>query len=215
MYSILPLDKRFHSLALEFVCRQFVAESPLHSAVGIAYEEYVDYLREPFASMVAADMSFVALDRVTSELIGCLIVGDFTTTHEYSSAEPVAIKPIKQLIAELEEAYRQHRLVLPGQVALVDIAVVAASVRKQGVYRQLRAVSHDAAIEKGFKWIVGELSSAATQYYCVEKLRHQVICEVNYHAFCYQGSYPFRSISEPDCIQLVEGVLKTDASVTE
>ena len=207
MYSISLLDKHYHSRAFDFVCRQFVSESPLHRATGVIYEEYVDYLREPFATLVTAGMSFIATEEQTGDLIGCLVAADYTAPQQNDAPVPDSIKPIKQLLLDLESSYERERKILPGDIALVDTAVVAPSARKQGVYNSLRQTVHAVASDRGYRGIVGELSSAATQNYCVQKLGHRVVSEIDFQSFCYAGSYPFRSIQEPASIQLVEAAL--------
>jgi len=205
--TIIPLERPHYEEALKFTASEFCAGSTLHRALGIHSCDYIKYLRQPFLSLAAENLSFIALDSATNSIVGCILSGDYSCSSAADNVTPDQLKPIAALIRELEEKYKSHRVVNPGSILLVDIAVVAHTVRGQGIYRQLRNTVHDAGTSRGFKYVIGELSSLATQQLCVKKLGHKVVCEIQYDRFEYQGDYPFVSIKEPACIQLVEGVL--------
>jgi len=90
------------------------------------------------------------------------------------------------------------------------MAVVSSSYRHRGVYRRLREVVHCVGHNAGFKRVVGELSSAATQRVCVAEFGHTVCAEIHYDAFEFSGRRPFCLIRDPCSIQLVEGELKAN-----
>lgn len=207
MYSISRLKKSKYDEALLFVCREFVVESVLHRQTGVLLHDYLDYMRSPFAALVEEGLSFVATDVATGQIKGCLLAGDFLRFTSPNEVYADEIKPITALIAKLEDCYRAKRQIAPGTVLLVDIAVVAMSARRHGVYTRLREAVHAAGAAKGFEQVVGELTSTPTQNMCVNKLGHRVICEIAYGSFQYEGRYPFESITEPGSIQLVEGSL--------
>nr|MBX2838286.1 hypothetical protein [Gammaproteobacteria bacterium] len=60
----------------------------------------------------------------------------------------------------------------------------------------------------GFRSVVGELSSSATQHLCINKFGHTVQAEIAYESFMYEGENPFSKIKEPPSIILAEGDLK-------
>lgn len=220
-YSIQPLQLADAEQALQFVCREFVAGSPVHRAVGVAYEEYLGYLRSPFTTMAAEGVSFVAIEEATAEIAGCVLAGDFhpdvsgsnmlptevTSSKEPDSTVPESMRAIKALLTELERPYQQRLSNKPEETLIVDIAAVNRRTRGQGLYRRLRLAAHEAAKKRGFSRVVGELSSAATQRFCVEQLGHKILNEVAYKTFRFNNTNPFASIEQPPTIQLVEGSL--------
>jgi hypothetical protein len=217
-YIIQPLVLADAEQALQFACREFVTESPVHRVVGVAYDEYLSYLRAPFMTMAAEGLSFVAVDTESAELAGCVLAGDFCPETNAPLSEelqydephdevPESMRAIKALLNELERPYKQSVSNSSDEILIVDIAAVNRAARGQGLYRRLRLSAQGAAKERGFSRVVGELSSAATQRFCVEKLGHKIINEVAYKTFRFNDTLPFASIEHPSTLQLVEGVL--------
>ena len=181
----------------------------LHRALNIPLGEYTRYMTEPVLSLLAEELSFVAVDSEDGSICGCILAGEYPAAAKSndSSITPEFIKPVNALLTELDRLYLEQRSVKPGTALLVDIAVVSSKAAGQGIYTRLRQTVHKAGPERGYRVIVGELTSAATQYTCVKKFGHRLICEIPYKAFEYNGRYPFASITEPASIQLVEGIL--------
>jgi hypothetical protein len=207
MYSVLPLEPGRYREALAFVCREFVAGSVLHRATSIAADDYLGYLGGSFYTTADECLSFIAIEATTGNIVGCLLAGDFCASSAPGKITPPSLQPIRALLEELEAKYQRRTTVLAGSSLLVDIAVVSSNVRRQGLYARLRQAAHTLGALRGFTIVIGELSSAATQGLCVNKLGHRVACEIEYRSFAFEGRYPFRCIDSPKSIQLVEGLL--------
>jgi len=207
MIDIHALGKSEAADALRMVCEAFVMGSVLHKAMNISIDEYLQYLREPFLAAIDEGMSLVAVDTSTSATVGCILAREYSGVSAKIPDVPMKIRPINALLAELEKKYLETREITPGLFMLVDIAVVSPVVRGQGIYRKLREKSQDLGQSLGYTYVIGELSSAATQHLCVDKMGHQIKSEIEYATFEFQGSRPFESIEKPRSIQLVEGRL--------
>ncbi len=207
MISLVPLPTNLREQALDFVCREFISGSVLHRAAGIEYDQYIEYMRQPFNAMVDEDISFIAIEKESDAIVGCLVAGDFALHTSEVQTVPEFIKPVAALLAELEKPYRKTRMPQLGSVLVVDLAVVSNRVKGQGIYTRLRGLAHDVGRDKGFEFVVGELSSLATQKMCVGKMGHRIMSEIFYDTFSYNGAFPFCDIDEPKSIQLVEGKL--------
>jgi len=121
---------------------------------------------------------------------------------------PDSIRPVAALLQSLDALYRNQRQIVLGDYLLVDMAVVSSAACGQGLYRKLRTFVHQHGCNAGFKWVVGELSSAATQRVCVADFGHKICAEIDYRSFEYSGQRPFSTISDPRSILLVEGELE-------
>lgn len=208
MYSIQPLTDQRYSETLDFVCREFVAGSVLHRVSGISPNEYSDYLRTSFHATVMQGLSFIAVEEPGKRIDGCIMAGEFSPDNAEQSAVPDKFKPMNALLSELESVYRKQRVIVPGAFLLVDIAVVSSSARGGGIYTRMRETVQLRGKDRGYRYVIGELSSAATQYLCREKMGHRLIAEINYRSFQYQGTFPFAAIEDPPSIQLLEGSLE-------
>lgn len=206
--DILPLSKENSDAAFSLACSVFVDASVLHEAVGVSIKEYREYMRGSFETMRKQELSLVAIDSSTNEIIGCLIACDYTSQVQNPSAIPDTLKPINALLQDLDNIYRGTQRVTAGQCLLVDMAIVSPLARGLSVYSRMREAIHMVGRAVGFTKVVGELSSAATQHVCINKFGHRVCAEIEYASFEYSGRRPFAKIKEPLSIQLVEGELK-------
>ena len=87
------------------------------------------------------------------------------------------------------------------------MGAVSSLAAGQGVYQKLRNAAQNNAKELGYRFVVGELSSASTQHVVLNKLGHSKVAEVLFSSFEFAGSRPFASINEPESIVLAEGML--------
>lgn len=179
----------------------------LHRTVGVSLDEYRKYMHRSFDAMCQQDLSVVATDTVSNKIVGCLVACDYALAEQGSTDMPECMKPVSALLQKLDSLYREGRCIEPGDYLLVDMVAVSSEVRNRGIYRTLRQAVHQIGYDAGFKWVVGELSSAATQRVCRSEFGHTVRVEINYQNFEFCGRRPFALIGDPDSIQLVEGKL--------
>ena len=190
--------------AFELVCQAFSSGSEIHKALKITPTEYREFLRPSFSSMLAEKLSLIAFDQSNKQILGCLIACDFSGHNSQIDQVPDRFKPISALLNQLESKYQQIRQFKKGQCMLVDLVVVDPVARGLGIYYKLREAAHDMAKSNGFDTVIGELSSAATQHVCVNKLGHKVMAEIKFSRFQFDETLPFSRIENPSGIQLVE-----------
>ena len=201
-----PLAPDLLDPAFDLATRAFVDASTLHRALGIGLAEYRAYLRPSFEAMAAQDLSVAATDARTGELAGCLLVTDYR--RQPGAACPSSLAPLAALVAALRRSYERRGAPAPGEAILVDMAAVAEGARGRGVYRRMRAAAEARAASRGFRRVVGEASSAATQHVLLERLGHRRRAEIAYRGFAFGGGHPFASIARPPSIVLAEGDLR-------
>ncbi|MGI9389290.1 MAG: hypothetical protein ACR2O1_04460 [Boseongicola sp.] len=206
-FDLRPLDRTYLEPAFKLATRVFIEASTLHRALAVGLNEYQDYLRPSFEKMVDEGLSFAATDAESGRLMGCLIVSDFCNQIAASFPDNPKFAPMSVLTAELTDQYTQKRSISVGEAILVDMGAVSVDARGQGIYQLMRAAVHDAARNQGFKWVVGELSSSATQHVVLNALGHSKMAEVFFDSFEFEGDYPFRAIEAPPSIILAEGEL--------
>jgi len=187
--------------------RVFIENSTLHKALGIDLETYRTYLRRSFDDMVREGLSIVAIDPASEAVTGCLIVSDF---HNHLETTPGTDKRFAALAALTNALCRQYgkvRSINPGDAVLIDMGVVSSAASGQGIYQKMRSEAQRLAKDRGFRWVVGELSSASTQHVVIGKLGHEKIAEISFDGFEFDGAFPFRSIESSRSIMLAEGEL--------
>ena len=202
--EIVVLSQEKANEAFALVCDEFTNGSELHNALKITTDEYRDFLHDQFYRLIDQGLSLIMIDKAGGNMLGCLIAADFLGHETPASQIPARFKPLSALLKQLETEYLKIRKLEPGQCMLVDLAVVSRQARGLGIYRKLREAAHILAKKARFRFVVGELSSAATQHVCIDKMGHRVQAEIDYRAFEHDGGYPFAAIEQPTSIQLVE-----------
>lgn len=206
-FDVQRYDHALLEPVFDLATRVFIEGSTLHRALGIGVDEYRNYLRSEFESMVNEGYSVVALNDETGELSGCLIVTDFYHQTLEHTTHCSVFPPLRALTSELCQQYSQKTHVRQNEAILVDMAAVAEHARGNGAYQQMRLRAHQIAREKGFKRVVGELTSVTTQNFVLEKLGHKKMAEVMFGDFQFEGKHPFASINVPKSIILTVGEL--------
>lgn len=205
MHQINLLTADLYELALKLAVDVFLRGSVLHKIAGLEKDSYLNCLRPAFVENAKQNMSVVALDE-QGNVIGCVIACDFTKQGAVLSHKN--LRPMQALFSELETQYLKHRPVSHGTSVLIDMACVHPDHLKGGIYTRMRNAVHDLARQQGFTYVIGELSSVATQRLVVEKMGHKVIVSVAFSDFQFEGLTPFQTIHNPKAIVLTEGLLR-------
>lgn len=206
-YSICDITPELIHSVFDLATKVFVADSTLHRALGIELDVYRSYLWPSFCEMVGQGHSLAAVSQDTQEVVGCVIAADFAKPLEKQPIVPKEFTPLLALATRLSRDYVKHREVTANEALLVDMGAVSTEYRGSGLYRTLRQAVQARAKQSGFKHIIGELSSAATQHVILDKLGHHKVSEVIFADFAHKGTYPFSSIRSPHSIILSEGQL--------
>ena len=194
--------------AFEVVTDIFVNHSSLHVALGALLNDYRAYLEPSFFDAVREGMSLVAIDRSSNTIAGLLVGHDlFKLNPQNLIPFQEKYAPIGALGKKLEEIYLKQRNVTAGEVLLVDMAAIAPAYSGQGLYLQMRKAISDHARQCGFRYVIGELSSPATQKVVLETLCHTACAIVGLADFEHKGKRPFATISNPSSIILAEEIL--------
>ena len=199
------LDESRAEQAFALASLNFATQSVLHKTLGADLEEYRAYLRPTFFDDLGNGLSLMATNPDSGELMGVLVVRDFRK-QRFAGDLPYQDKydQISALFEELEAIYLQTRQLAPGDALLVDMAAVPSAHTGKGIYQALRAEISIRAKSLGYKYIIGELTSSATQTVVLEKLGHRKCAEIAFAGFTLKGTRPFASITDPKTVILAE-----------
>ena len=206
--EISTLDGQLAEEAFDLASSNFANQSVLHVALNTDLEEYRAYLRPTFFDDVKDDFSLVAKDTKNDELLGVLIARDLLKNP------PISYLPfqrkyvsISKLFKMLETKYLQQRRIFIGDALLVDMAAVSPPHTSRGIYQMLRKEISRRAKLCGYKYVIGELTSAASQKVVLEKMGHRNCAQINLSTFSDDNGRPFETIVDPETIVLAEEVL--------
>lgn len=185
----------------------FAESSTLHRALNVELDAYRAYLWPSFYAMASEGLSVVAVHPARGEIIGCLVVTAFLPEATPEPETPGRFAPLATLTSDLVARYSSKRKLRHGEAVLVDMGAVASAATGLGIYSAMREHAAFIARARGFRFILGELSSAATQHFVLNRLGHRPMAEVAFANFECAGAYPFSSIKHPPKIILSEGDL--------
>ena len=207
-FEIHSLDESRAEQAFALASLNFATQSVLHKTIAADLEEYRAYLRPTFFDDLGNGLSLMATDPNSGELMGILVVRDFRK-QRFAGDLPYQDKydQISALFEELEAIYMQARHLAPGDALLVDMAAVPLAHTGKGIYQALRAEISIRAKSLGYKYIIGELTSSATQKVVLEKMGHRKRAEIAFAEFNLNGRLPFAAITEPQTVILAEETL--------
>jgi len=184
----------------EMASRIFAAESTLHRALNVELAAYRAYLHPSFVEMAEEGLSFIAVDPNDDSLLGCLIATDYRPGENAPIDPGSSMAPLKALSAELFRGYEPDAPTL-----LVDMGAVLPEASGRGIYGAMRREIETLAAARGYRLILGALSSETTQHVVLNQMGHRAVAKVPFESFAFDGRYPFAGISRPKALILSEG----------
>ena len=206
--EISKLDESLAEKAFALASSNFASQSALHLALNTDLDEYSAYLRPTFFDDVKDGLSLAATDTKSGELLGVLVARDFLKKRQKDYLPfQKKYELISELFQILEATYLQQRSLEMGDALLVDMAAVLPSHSSKGIYQTMRKEISRRAKLLGYKYVIGELTSSATQRVILEKMGHRKCAQVNLTKFSYGDRRPFESVVDPEIIVLAEETL--------
>ncbi|MDC1120645.1 hypothetical protein OAT72_02110 [Alphaproteobacteria bacterium] len=204
------IDNSIAEDAFLFVSEVFATRSTLHRAINIEIDVYRDYLKASYQQAIDQGLSIVAVDESEKEICGVLIAKDIIAKDIIASNKTTRVLQVKKLLPitklsqKLDEIYYAQRQITFGDAMLVDMAAVSQHHGGLDIYKDMRLKAHTMAAQKGFKFVIGQLSSQRTQKIVLSELGHRNCGEIAFSQFTCDGRRPFASIKNPKSIIISE-----------
>ena len=203
--TLKQIDSSIAEDAFLFVSAVFATRSTLHRAINIEIDVYRDYLKASYQQAIDQGLSIVAVDESEKDICGVLIAKDiFASDRTTPVLQVKKLLPITKLSQKLDEIYFAQRQITVGDAVLVDMAAVSQHHGGLDIYKDMRLKAHTMAAQKGFKFVIGQLSSQRTQKIVLSELGHRNCGEIAFSQFTCDGRRPFASIKNPKSIIISE-----------
>jgi hypothetical protein len=195
--TLKQIDNSIAKDAFLFVSEVFAARSTLHRAINIEIDLYRDYLKAGYQQAIDQGLSIVAVDESEQEICGVLIAKDIIAKDimvSDTTTQVLQVKkllPITKLSQKLDEIYLTQRQINLGDAVLVDMAAVSQHHGGSNIYKDMRLKAHSIATQKGFKFVIGQLSSPKTQEIILSELGNRNCGEIVFSEFTCDGRHPF------------------------
>jgi hypothetical protein len=177
------------------VAEAFNRYEPMTVAQGVPFQEFVDFVKLLGPKAQQEELTVLARDQETGQLIGAMIADDLASTPpEGMGLLGQAFEPIFALLGELDEQYRKGRAPRLGEyLHLFIIAVDHRHTGRKVAHNLVRACLGNAA-GKGYHTAVTEATGMISQHIFRSGFGFRDRLEIPYKTFVYEGRPVFASI---------------------
>lgn len=201
MVYIVPFDKSDLEQTIRCISRSFTQET-MSQALGIDANSYIS-LAEIFGQRaVQYQLSLVAKDEESGDVIGFSILEDFVAEAPNLDRVDPRFIPIMNVVDELEQWYIKNSPVKSGEILHIFLTGVDEQYRGKGIAYQLMEETFKVAKNNNYKGIIAECTGVITQHIRA-KNGFKVLKEIEYKTFLYNGDLVFKDITEPPGCQLM------------
>ena len=177
------------------VANAFAGYEPTSVALDISSEEFVDYVQLYGTRMLRENLTIVATDLSTGDLVGALIADDLASGspagREHLSEK---FEPVLALLDELGERYREGRDIVSGQYLHLAMLGVRRPIQNKRVGQTLLRLCLNHGADRGYRVAVAEATGAISQHILKDKFGFVPRVEVSYKTFAHRGKRVFESI---------------------
>lgn len=201
MVYIVPFNKSDLEQVIHCLSHAFTQET-MSKALDINANSYI-YLAEIVCQKAIKDqLSLVAKDEKSGDVIGFSILEDFVTELPNLDSVDARFLPIMNLLGELDDWYKSNYKVKCGEILHLFMTGVDEQYRGQGIAHKLMEEVFNLAKDNGYRSIIAECTGAITQHIRA-KYGFQAIKEIEYKTYLYNGELVFKGIHEPRSCKLM------------
>lgn len=190
------------------VAEAFTHYEPLSVIQAIPLKEFVDFVKLLGLKVQQEELTVIARDQVTDQVIGAIIADDFAATLPESSGHlSERFEPVFALLAELNTHYKQGKNIQLGEYLHLFMIAVTHQCKGKKIAQNLIQACLENSIRKGYKTAVAEATGVISQHILRNKFGFVDRFEIPYKTFTYQGRRVFESIKEHNGIILMDKTL--------
>lgn len=185
----------------------FTIHEPMTSALGITSKEYVDFIRLLGPKMVDEELTVIARNQETNQIVGAMITDDF-------AIEPPAeirrlgdqFKPVWAILDDLDIRYKQGRILAKGEYLHFFLLAVDHLQTGKNLAVKLVQACLENGIRKGYKSGIVEATGIVSQH-IFRKFGFGQCFEIPYQTFMFEGTRVFESIKDHHGVILMDKAL--------
>ena len=193
--------------AAELLARSFCASDPLEVVLGITEPEFVEMTLLDFPQILEDQLSIVAREEETNELVGVTTAMDAMTPFTDSSGKiSPKFAPVAAIVNQLHHPYLETIPQKRGHTAYYYMGAVKSSWQGRGVAQATFKASEDLITLRDYKHIFGIATNRGSSAAICHN-GFSPVATVSYQDFMYQGEKVFASITKHEGVTLVEKIL--------
>ena len=195
--AIVPLAAADMEAAARLYTRVFLEDEPTSRRRALDPARFLPYARIYVRWLIEKDLSFLAKDAMTGELLGFVFCFDFLDDPGRESPELqefiLNFRHAVTMIDELEARHISRESVMPGSALHIFQVGVGRKGRRRGIARAMirRVLTH--AGERGFRKVVADCTNTISQR-VFEQCGFSIVGFSSYESFSMDGTCFFSGL---------------------
>ena len=188
----------------QLLAEVFSSGEPPAIAVGLTAAEFASFVQLLCPSVIAEGLTIVARRADTGKMAGALLTLDFASALPEGMANlSPKFDPIFDILGQLDDEYRDGRVVPHGESLHLYLLGVASSSAGHGVAKQLVATCLENGARKGYRVAVTEATAGVSQH-VFRRLGFSERVRRSYGEYRFGGRAVFASIAEQGGVILMD-----------
>ena len=200
-----PLDRETLAGAIDCVSDVFTDAEPMSRYLGITREEFLVFANAVYPHLADQGLSFVARDPDSGKIVGIRMSEDFAGSEmgEIPGLSP-KFMPLFAILTQIDDYFRTIRDVEPGKYIHLFMVAVRSAYGGRGVAPTMNRLFFDHVKKLGFTHAVTEPTGAISQHILVNKFGFDVVHEIKYKDFVFEGRKVFDGLKDHEGVMLLE-----------
>ncbi len=200
-FSYSRLNKHHQTQAIECLCLLFSNYEPLGKALQITPDELKPFVTDLVNYAIVNDLSWVAIDNASSQVVGVRIVSDIHHDFKLSEYGSQKLDVIETFLSSLYDSQSNELSGERNTVLHCWMVGVLPEFQQQGVLRNLYRMASSWAFHQGFRFGIEEATNKYNLHFLEKETRVIKLSRHCYAKYEHLGSYPFLTAEEhKECV---------------
>jgi amino acid adenylation domain-containing protein len=195
--EIVPFEEQYLEQTANLVSESFTTRGPLELVLAIKQEEFSIFAERVCRKSLSEEISYVAVDRVSGNVIGFCLCEDFASALAAEFEIPDFMNPILALLDSLDKMYiKSYGEVKVGEIFHVFMSGTFDHVDSAAIALALEKKVLEVAASLNYKRAVTTCTHSVTAY-IAQELEYQRRYALHYEDFEFEGRRVFSNVPEP------------------
>jgi len=196
-FEIVAFEEQYLEQTVELVSESFTSREPLGVSLGLQKEDFNIFSEKICTNCLSDNLSFVALHRISRNVIGFCLSEDFASSLTGEFEIPEFLNPIFALLDSLDQLYvKSYGEVKVGEIVHVFMSGTSSHVEGTAIILALEKKVLEVAASLNYKRAVTTCTHSVTSY-IAQELGYQRRYAVQYESFEFENKRLFSNVVDP------------------
>lgn len=196
-FEMVAFEEQYLEQTVELVSESFTSREPLGVSLGLQKEDFNIFSEKFCRNCLSESLSFVALHRLSGNVIGFCLSEDFATSLAGEFEIPEFLNPIFSLLDSLDQMYiKSYGDVKEGEIVHVFMSGTSSDVEGTAIILALEKKVLEVAASLKYKRAVATCTHSVT-IYIAQELEYQRKYAVQYESFEFERRRVFANVPAP------------------